>query len=180
VRLLLLTQIKGLNLIESLLQRLKKWVLSKHDSEKVILEVEKSISKELNLPKSSQVTFIQPKEDVKFATVDEFVFLNIGSSYIPFLGSQKTVSLLPSVFVDQGAIKYILNGADVMRPGIVRYDEWGGKDILLSVREVVKERAIAIGLSLVESSEMEKIKKGACVKNIHYVGDRYWNVYKLV
>jgi len=74
VRLFLLTQIKGLNLIESLLQRLKKWVLSKHDSEKVILEVEKSISKNLIFQNHLRLRLFQPKEDVKFATVNEFVF----------------------------------------------------------------------------------------------------------
>ncbi len=173
-------ELQPLNHIQNTFNTLKKWILSKHDSEAVISEIERSISKELNLPKSAQVTFIQPREDAKFALIGELTFIAIENGYVPFLGSQQAVSLLPSVTVDSGAIKFILNGADVMRPGIVKYESWGDAGRLLAVREEVKGRAIAVGKATVKSEDMESIKKGQCVKNIHYVGDRYWNIYKLV
>jgi PUA domain protein len=159
---------------------LKKWVLSKHDSEEVLSSIEGSISKKLGLPRSTQVTFIQPKEDIKFAIIGELIFIEIESIYVPFLGSRQAVSFLSSVTVDTGAVKFILNGANVMRPGILNYDDWGEEGKLLAVREVAKGRAIAVGKALLKSNEMLSAQKGQCIKNIHYLGDKYWNIYKLV
>ena len=45
-------------------------------------------------------------------------------------------------------MKYILKGADVMRPGIVKYDEWGEKDALVVVRDEKKGRGLAVGRAL--------------------------------
>jgi len=48
------------------------------------------------------------------------------------------------------------------------------------VREEKKGRGISVGRSLLSSSEMERVQKGPSLKNLHYVGDRFWNLYKLV
>jgi RHS repeat-associated protein len=33
--------------------------------------------------------------------------------------------MLPAARVDEGALKFLVNGADVMRPGVISYDDWG-------------------------------------------------------
>ena len=38
---------------------------------------------------------------------------------VPFLGTVQILSAFPSVVVDMGAIKFVCNGAKIMRPGIV-------------------------------------------------------------
>lgn len=159
---------------------MKKYFQSKRDSEETIKKIENTIGSNLGLKSSSQVLVIQPDNNVSFYEVSDYVFILIDDKIVPFVGSQKTLSLLPSVYVDMGAVKHILNGADVMRPGVVRFDDWGGKDRIVVIREIEKLRGIAVGLTLVESEEMHLIKKGACVKNLTHVGDKYWNLYKLV
>jgi len=67
-----------------------------------------------------------------------------------------------------------------MRPGVKRFDMWGERGRLVVVKEEEKGRAVAVGSSLVSSSEMESMSKGPCLKNIHHVGDRYWELYKQV
>ncbi|TLY17021.1 MAG: RNA-binding protein, partial [Thaumarchaeota archaeon] len=68
----------------------------------------------------------------------------------------------------------------VMRPGIRTFDEWGEAGRLVVVREEKKGRGISVGRSLLSSSEMARVQKGPSLKNLHYVGDRFWNLYKLV
>jgi predicted RNA-binding protein (TIGR00451 family) len=67
-----------------------------------------------------------------------------------------------------------------MRPGIVKYDEWGEAGKLVVVRESKKGRAVAVGKAAVASSEMAALKKGNCVKNLHHAGDKYWNAYRTI
>jgi PUA domain protein len=80
--------------------------------------------------------------------------------------------------VDKGAIKFMLNGADVMRPGIRKFDDWGPVGRMVVVKEETKGRAIAVGPSTVTSAEAQGMSKGGCIRNLHHVGDRYWNLHK--
>jgi PUA domain protein len=162
---------------------LKRQVVSKHDSRDLIAEVERSSGTRLEVPRSAQVEILEPGDDSKFVIIDgRFVFVNggEGGSYLPYVGSAETVALLPSLTIDEGAVKYIIKGADVMRPGISAYDEWGEAGKLVVVRESKKGRAVAVGKAAVASSEMAELKKGNCVKNLHHAGDRYWDAYKTI
>ena len=81
------------------------------------------------------------------------------------------------VVIDDGAIKYILNGADVMAPGIVDADEKIEKNDFVWIRD---ERGIpiAVGIALVSGKEMKEMDKGKAVKNIHHIGDKIWKLAK--
>ena len=160
---------------------MKRWVLSRHDSQVLIERVRDRLAITLELPHSSQVYCAEPSEGTTFATLEsKYTFVQSGEEIIPFLGSQETLGLFPSVRVDEGAIKFVLNGADVMRPGIRSFDAWGRVGRIVVVREEKKGRGIAIARSLVESGEMPRLEKGPCLKNLHHLGDRFWNLYKLV
>ena len=162
---------------------MKRQVVSKHDSRDLIAEVERSSGIHIEVPRSAQVEILEPDDGSKFVIVDgRFTFVNAGEggSYIPFVGSSEAVGLLPSLTIDEGAVKYIIKGADVMRPGISKYDEWGEAGKLVVVREDKKGRAAAVGKTAVSSPEMAELKKGNCVKNLHHAGDKYWNAYKTI
>lgn len=160
---------------------MKKWVSSKHDSRDVIEKIQASLSVNLDLSKSAQVENFEPEEGTRFVVVDEkFVFAGNDDGFVPFLGCQPLLELFPAVRIDEGAVRFIINGADVMRPGILSYDEWGDASRLVVVREEKKGRGVAIGRTLVKSEEMPAMGKGACVKNLHHVGDRYWTLYKQI
>jgi len=133
---------------------------------------------DLDLPKSAQAQCSEPDEGAVFVALDGFEFVRTGDSYLPYLGSQATLALFPQAFVDEGAIKFLLNGADVMRPGIRKFDDWGPAGKMVVVREEKKGRAIAVGPSTVTSTEAQGMTKGGCIRNAHHVGDRYWNMHK--
>ena len=157
---------------------MKRWVLSRRDSSDLVEKLETSLGFALNLPKSAQAKCAEPEDGVVFVELDGFEFVQTGERFFPFLGSQGTLSLFPGAVVDEGAIKFLLNGADVMRPGVRTLDDWGSTGKIVVVREERKGRAIALGPSTVTSAEAREMSKGSCIKNIHFVGDRYWNLHK--
>ncbi len=159
---------------------MKKWVLSRRDSIEMISRVESSLAVSLNLPKSAQAQCAEPEEGAVFVTLDKFEFVEVGGAVFPFLGSADSLALFPAAVVDEGAIRFMLNGADVMRPGIRKMDDWGAAGTMVVVREEKKGRAIALGPAIVPSSEAKEMTKGGCVRNLHHVGDRYWNLHKAV
>ena len=160
--------------------KLKKWVLSRRDSAELVGKIESSLKVSLNLPKSAQARCAEPEEGVVFVSFDGLEFVQAHDGFIPFLGSTEGLALFPGAVVDEGAIKFLVNGADVMRPGIRSLDDWGEAGKLVVVREERKGRAIAVGVSTVSSSEARTMAKGSCLKNIHHVGDRYWNLRRTV
>jgi len=160
---------------------LKRQVASKHDSRDYIERVQSSSGMKLGVSRSSQVEIIEPQDGLRFLVIDgKHTFLEKDGLLVPFVGSQPTVALLPSAYIDDGAIKYILKGADVMRPGIVRYDQWGEKDALVVVRDEKKGRGLAVGRANIASEEMAGVAKGVSIRNLHHAGDGYWEAYKLI
>lgn len=160
---------------------MKRWVLSRHDSQELIDRMKSALRLTLELPHSSQVECAEPADGVVFVTLEgKYTFVQKGEDFFPFLGSHETLALFPSAKVDEGAIKFLLNGADVMRPGVRSHDEWGEMGTTVVVREDKKDRGIAVARSLVKSGEMATLSKGPCLKNVHHLGDRYWNLYKEV
>lgn len=159
---------------------MKKWVLSRRDSVEMISKIESSLGLTLDLPKSAQAQCAEPEEGAIFVTLDSFEFVKAGETFFPYLGSPATLALFPAALVDEGAIRFLLNGADVMRPGIRKFDDWGAAGKMVVVREEKKERGIAVGPSIVTSAEAQGMAKGGCIKNLHHVGDKYWNLHKSV
>lgn len=74
------------------------------------------------------------------------------------------------VTVDAGAIQFVSNGADVMRPGIVAADEDISEGDLVVVAEESHGKSLAIGRALVDGTEMTG-DQGRVVESIHHVGD---------
>ncbi|MCA9497435.1 MAG: hypothetical protein KC589_10930 [Nanoarchaeota archaeon] len=79
-----------------------------------------------------------------------------------------------SVYVDKGAIPFIIKGADLMRPGIQKIDEGINENEVILVRDENHNKVLAVGHSLFSSEEMETQEKGKSVNIIHYVGDEYY------
>jgi len=74
------------------------------------------------------------------------------------------------VTVDTGAVGFVSNGADVMRPGIVTADDNIGAGDLVVINEESHGKSLAIGRALVDGTEMTG-DQGRVVESIHHVGD---------
>lgn len=128
--------------------------------------------------KLKNVRVVEIEEGKRIIVYDESKFAQMGDILTPFLGDATALGALPTVVVDSGAIKFVCNGADVMRPGIVRIDGDFAKGARVAVKDSIHGKAIAVGEALIPSDEMKQTAKGAVVKNLHYVGDKLWEGFK--
>jgi len=62
-----------------------------------------------------------------------------------------------------------------MRPGITKIDENILKDDTVIIIDEKNKKALAVGIALDTSENMNNTKQGKAVKNIHWVGDKIWN-----
>lgn len=93
---------------------------------------------------------------------------------IPLLLEQP--DLLPRLVVDMGAIRFVVNGADIMRPGIVEIPDVEVGSFVQVVDENNK-KPIAIGKMTFAGESAREMDSGNVVENLHFVGDDYWETY---
>ncbi|WP_299331105.1 RNA-binding protein [Haloplanus sp.] len=74
------------------------------------------------------------------------------------------------VTVDAGAVQFVSDGADVMRPGIVDADEVIDPGDLIVVVEETHGKALAVGRSLEPGADLPG-DSGKVVESVHHVGD---------
>jgi PUA domain protein len=79
------------------------------------------------------------------------------------------------VTVDTGAVRFVVNGADIMSPGIVAADREVEAGDLVIIKEEGHDKPLAIGKALVRGAEMIA-DSGKAVKSVHHVGDSLWNL----
>jgi len=96
----------------------------------------------------------------------------------PTLRFDEYLQTAPKVVVDMGAVPYVCNGANVMAPGIKRFEgQFHENDIVIVVDEK-HGRPIAIGEILYDAEKAKSISQGTVVRNVSYVGDKTWNLLK--
>lgn len=80
------------------------------------------------------------------------------------------------ITVDKGAIPFVVNGADIMRPGITSVTDDVRADAPLLVVEEGYGKPIAVGIALFNAPELLSQPKGKMVRTIHFVGDLLWKM----
>lgn len=131
----------------------------------------------------------KPKiEFLKLDNRDEIIVVNNILSfwitkelYIPCLTlliNPDIIFSMKSVTVDKGAIRFVANGADIMRPGITVIDDSIIKGDIVKIQEETHGRPLAVGMAMFNAAEMQKMTKGKVVKTIHFVNDPIWEFSK--
>ncbi|MBI2183375.1 MAG: RNA-binding protein [Thaumarchaeota archaeon] len=128
--------------------------------------------------KVKQIRVVEVETKGEILILDGVIAVRTGkpSRIVPLL-RENTLSLFPSITVDPGAIKFICNGADVMRPGVVDMTSFS-QDSIVGVKERNYGKFIAVGIAVADSDSLRTASTGPVVKNIHYVGDKFWEVFK--
>ena len=156
---------------------LRSNLISKSETNSLLKEI--SNQWRLELPKIKNFKIHQITEDEQMITSENLKILKKANDYLPFLSETQTLEKFPHVMVDMGAVKFMCNGANVMRPGIKSFSEFD-KDQIICVIEESQHKFLAVGKALVSSSEMENMKKGEVVKNLHYISDKSWKIGKTI
>jgi PUA-domain protein len=112
--------------------------------------------------------------DVVFVNGEIDAFVIGGKAFLTVRGLLKYHVPKGFVEVDMGAIKYVVNGADVMGPGIVDADPGITPGDMVWIRDEKNKRPLAVGEALASGADMKATRPGKAVKNILYVGDKLW------
>jgi PUA domain protein len=156
---------------------LKSHNLSKSNISEIIDQV--TIQWRIELPKPKTLVLHELEDNSSLITGDNITAIREGNLYLPFLSETGLLEKFPKVVVDVGAIKFVCNGANIMRPGIKKFTEFQKDDIICVVEEA-HNKFLAVGKALVSSSEMTTLTKGEVIRNLHYVSDKYWETAKLI
>ena len=131
----------------------------------------------IDIPKIKNLKVYEIDNNIHLMTGKDVKILKIGNEYLPFLSEIKTLEKFPYVQVDMGAVKFMCKGANVMRPGIKKFSEFSEGDIVCIVEES-QNKYLAVGKAQVKSSDLENMKNGEVLKNLHYISDKAWEVSK--
>ncbi|MCD6301565.1 MAG: DUF1947 domain-containing protein [Staphylothermus sp.] len=154
--------------------------LSKKEKKKLFEEL-KRIYPNISFSKSDEVEVFEEKNYPEIIIINGtptfFRYENLWLPHLKYL--LKTGDLfLPKIVIDMGAAKAMLRGADLMAPGIRRVEGVFKEGEPVVCVEEKYGKPVMVGIALVESEKIVsgEIKRGKVVKNIHYVGDKIWNL----
>ena len=128
--------------------------MSKTETSDVLNQVSKKWNREIPKIKNIKVHYVDHTSQILVG--DNFKVLRLENEFIPFLTESKLLESFPNVMVDMGAVKFMCNGANVMRPGIKSHTEFS-KDEIVCIIEESQQKFLAVGKSLVHSSEMKEM-----------------------
>jgi predicted RNA-binding protein (TIGR00451 family) len=99
--------------------------------------------------------------------------IKLKDKYIPHLKSV-IESAYPICFIDNGAIPFLLKGADMMRPGIEKIEGKFKQGDIVLIKNQNYPKVIGIGYSELSSEEMQMQEKGKSINVIHYIKDSFY------
>lgn len=153
---------------------MKRRQLSKKDVKEINETLEKEFSVKELLDKKTNAEVI----DDRFIKINrETMFFYLDGKVIPTLKNILKNNFLKKITVDMGAVKFVVKGADIMRPGIVEIENGIKQNETISIVDQNNKKPIAVGIALLNSEDMKNTKEGKVIKNIHYVGDEIWTSY---
>lgn len=90
--------------------------------------------------------------------------------------------MLPKMQIDEGGIKHIISGSDVMCPGLTskggKMDDVAANTIVALMAEG-RQNAMGIGYTVMSTEEIRKTNQGVAIKTIHVLGDCLWDLKEL-
>ncbi len=153
-------------------------MLSKSETAKLLNRLMSSWPQDI-IPKVKNIKVYEIERDMHLFSADNLLAAEVRGLIVPFVGNQEELQRFPSVTIDRGAVKFVCNGAKVMRPGIINFDPFKKGDLVV-VKDQVHGRAIAVGLALENSEVAKQMTKGHVIDTLHYVSDKVWEAYKKI
>jgi PUA domain protein len=157
---------------------LKIFLLSKSETAKLFDRLASSWPPDI-LPKVKNIKVYEIERDKWLLAADKIVAVQVRDLLVPFLGEQEQLQRFPSVTIDRGAVKFVCNGAKVMRPGIINFDSFK-KGEIVAVKDQTHGRALAVGLALEDSEVAKAMTKGYIIDTVHHITDKVWEAYKKI
>jgi PUA domain protein len=120
-----------------------------------------------------RVEFSDADREVVLVDGEPLVASFDGDLFVTVLGANEHPPESHVVTVDAGAISFVSDGANVMRPGITEATDDIEPGDLVVVVEETHGKALAIGRATAEGSDMVG-DSGMVVETLHHVGDELY------
>lgn len=122
----------------------------------------------------SKKDIVEIIDDALLAVNKKPCFFLYEKRWIPTLQLLQEKDILKKIVVDMGAVKFLIGGADLMRPGVKEIDPRIQKDEAVVIVDINNKKPIMVGIALFSGENIEKMNSGKVVKNIHFIGDKIW------
>ncbi|MFW9807499.1 MAG: DUF1947 domain-containing protein [Candidatus Thorarchaeota archaeon] len=160
------------------IERIKKrHLLKKREQRDEIDKIEKELG--------SSITGLDAKSHIEEGILDdgsrillldgEIIFFQHEGRMFPALRALLNGLMdVPRITVDMGAVRFVVNGADIMRPGITAIDDRVKKDGIVVIVDETHGKPLAVGVSKMSAEELRETTSGKVIKSIHHVNDDLW------
>jgi PUA-domain protein len=143
------------------------------DARKIITAIEPLLDGSSTIRKSSlELAETDQEIDIIFVDGRPLIMMIEERPFLTVLGAIELNPKKKLVVVDSGAVRFIVNGADVMNPGIVYADPEIEEDDLVIIVEERHKKPLAVGKALIPGTKMHG--DGKAIKSLHHVGDLIW------
>lgn len=144
-------------------------------SKKRVREIKNKLA--IPIPLEGKLEIVENDVTIILKDGEPAYFLYEGRYYPTVLMLLKNPPARYFVTVDMGAVKYVLNGANVFAAGIVDADREIEPGDGVYVRDEKYQKPLAVGIAKLSGEEMIRAKKGIAVKNIHHYGDKIFKMF---
>ncbi|WP_276300029.1 RNA-binding protein [Halorussus lipolyticus] len=142
-----------------------------------VREIEDALADGLGVELNADTYELVELEDSEFELVlvdgDPAVLYYEEEPFLTVRGANEYPPQTRVVTVDAGAVSFVSDGADVMRPGITEADEDISAGDLVAIAEESHGKVLAIGRAQTEGSDMVG-SEGKVVSSVHHVGDELY------
>ena len=159
------------------IERIKNRHLLKRKQQKTELQkIEQMLGAKVTLPEDARLEAGVLETGSKIFLLDgEVLFFSLDGKMFPSLRAVLAGYVtVPRVTVDMGAVKFVVNGADVMRPGVVAVDDGIKEGSVVAVVDERHGKPLALGIAAMDSESMRAASSGKVVFSKHHVGDDLW------
>ena len=136
------------------------------------------------IPKKDTIKVVKCQNHVELlinAAGEHLFFRQRDDPYIPTLKLLHKYPLIcPIMQVDSGAIQFVLQGANIMCPGLTSRGAIMTPDLpvgsVVAVFADGKQHALAAGILKMSSTDIAKVNKGIAIESVHYLNDGLWRL----
>lgn len=142
-----------------------------------VREIEDALATTLGVDLDADTYELVELEDSKFDVVlvdgEQHVLYVDDEPFLTVAGANAHPPQDRVVTVDAGAVSFVSDGADVMRPGIVEADDAISAGDLVVIAEETHGKVLAVGRAKVAGDDMVG-DSGKVVESLHHVGDELY------
>ena len=156
----------------------KRHTVRKSEVAGIVRRLEAELGAEADLFASDRIEVAETGGPIRFYYVDRqlLLFERAGILFPTLRGAMARPFSARRITVDMGAVPFVVNGADIMRPGIVAVTDDIRADAPALVVEERHGKPLAICIARLDADALRAETAGKVCKNIHHVGDEIWGL----